>query len=255
MKEEIKNLIDAAITDGFISDLERQVIMRKGIVLGEDPDEITIYIDAALQKAAMAQTAAARKARGPKCPNCGALVEPLAVRCSTCGYEFKQVEVRDSVKELAAKLEEFDMHYVDKPLQKSMGESLMGKLVDTSASDKLHLDMRRAEAKGTIIQNFPVPRAKEDLFDFAVSMQSQWQSTSSMDPSMRILKNAYKAKYDECVNKAKMLYPNDPIFAGIFEQHSKDKKKLGFYTKYFLIYGGILVLLWLFIFWGIKCSG
>ena len=59
MKEEIKNLIDAAITDGFISDLERQVIMRKGIVLGEDPDEITIYIDAALQKAAMAQTAAA----------------------------------------------------------------------------------------------------------------------------------------------------------------------------------------------------
>ena len=40
------------------------------------------------------------------------------------------------------------------------------------------------------------------------------------------LKSAYKAKYDECVNKAQILFPNDPMFQGVFEQYQADKKNI-----------------------------
>lgn len=72
----------------------------------------------------------------------------------------------------------------------------------------------------TAIKNFPVPTTKEDLLDFAISMQSKWNSSDAFSG----LKSAYKAKYDECVNKAQVLFPNDPMFQGVFEQHQADKE-------------------------------
>ena len=77
----------------------------------------------------------------------------------------------------------------------------------------------------TAIKSFPVPTTKEDLLDFAISMQSRWNS-STMEDDQLGLKSAYKAKYDECVNKAQILFPNDPMFQGVFEQYQADKKNI-----------------------------
>lgn len=84
--------------------------------------------------------------------------------------------------------------------------------------DRTRFDIIRE--KDTAIKNFPVPTTKEDLLDFAISMQSKWSS----DDGFSGLKSAYKAKYDECVKKAQVLFPNDPMFQGVFEQHQADKK-------------------------------
>ena len=91
----------------------------------------------------------------------------------------------------------------------------------------------------TVIKNFPVPTTKEDLLDFAISMQSKWKSSTLSDVQLG-LKSAYKAKYDECVNKAQILFPNDPMFQGVFEQAQIDqnmstqkKTLLGFIKKFF----------------------
>ena len=105
----------------------------------------------------------------------------------------------------------------------------------------------------TAIKNFPVPTTKEDLLDFAISMQSKWNSSTEGDDQVG-LKSAYKAKYDECVNKAQILFPNDPMFQGVFEQHQADKKNiwanmstdqkvlLGFVLAFlFLIFIGIIL--------------
>ena len=59
------------------------------------------------------------------------------------------------------------------------------------------------------------------MLDFAISMQSKWNSEDHEG-----LKFAYKAKYDECVNKAQILFPNDPMFQGVFEQYQADKKNI-----------------------------
>ncbi len=135
-----------------------------------------------------------------KCPQCGAPVEPMAVKCSTCGYEFRNVEAMHSSQLLADMIEAINLAYRDK------GAGFMGK----------NETQKWADISQTI-RNFPIPTTKEDLLDFTITLQSKWKNDTSL------ASGAYKAKYDECVNKAKALFANDPSFAGIFEQSKKDK--------------------------------
>lgn len=143
-----------------------------------------------------------------KCPNCGETVEAMAVKCNACGYEFRNVEALKSSQMLANKLEEIDLHY-----RKGLGALGLN-------------EMKQLGEKATAVKNFPIPTTKEDLLDFAITMQSRWNSEA-----FDILRSAYKAKYDECINKIKMLFPNEPAVQGLLEQYEKDKKKISPKTK------------------------
>lgn len=48
--EEIETLIQQYLTDGVLTDKERQVILRKAEGVGLDRDEIDLYLDAEVQK-------------------------------------------------------------------------------------------------------------------------------------------------------------------------------------------------------------
>lgn len=48
--EEIEALIQQYLTDGVLTDKERQVILRKAEGVGLDRDEIDLYLDAEVQK-------------------------------------------------------------------------------------------------------------------------------------------------------------------------------------------------------------
>ena len=48
--EEIEALIQQYLTDGVLTDKERQVILRKAEGMGLDRDEIDLYLDAEVQK-------------------------------------------------------------------------------------------------------------------------------------------------------------------------------------------------------------
>ncbi len=104
MEQELIQLIDAAITDGVISDQERQVILKQAIALDEDPDVVNVYIDAALQKANMKQMAATRYGKEKTCPYCGASVPQLTDKCPYCGG-FITVEASTELKKLIESLE------------------------------------------------------------------------------------------------------------------------------------------------------
>lgn len=142
-----------------------------------------------------------------KCPRCGEPVEPMAVKCSACGYEFRGVEALKSSQQLADKLDEIAKSYRDKK-----GNSFQ------QHDDQIY--SMREQAR--VIKSFPVPTTKEDLLDFAITMQSKWNSSTVLERSTGV-KTAYKAKYEECVNKAQLLFPNDPMFQGVFEQHQAEK--------------------------------
>ena len=42
-------MIDAAITDGVITDKERQLIMKRAVKEGQDPDEVEMIMQGKLQ--------------------------------------------------------------------------------------------------------------------------------------------------------------------------------------------------------------
>lgn len=229
--EELESVIEAALADGTLTAKEREVLHKRAAAEGVDPDELDVVIEGRLAK--MKREEDWLRPAPPsdkfgdvkKCPRCGEPVEPMAVKCSACGYEFRGVEALKSSQQLADKLDEIAKSYRDKK-----GNSFQ------QHDDQIY--SMREQAR--VIKSFPVPTTKEDLLDFAITMQSKWNSSTGLERDTGV-KTAYKAKYEECVNKAQLLFPNDPMFQGVFEQHQADKKNMSTQKKVLVVC--VLVLL------------
>lgn len=83
--EELDLLIQEYLTDGILTDKERQVILDEAETLGLNRTKIDLYLDAQVQKIDQANDAAVRKQKGKPCPYCGGNVPQLADKCPHCG--------------------------------------------------------------------------------------------------------------------------------------------------------------------------
>ena len=103
--QELDTLIQEYLTDGVLTDKERQVILRKAEGMGLDRDEIDLYLDAQVQKIDQATDAAVRRQKGKTCPYCGAPIPQLADKCPECG-QYITPEASDDLKEIIDNLED-----------------------------------------------------------------------------------------------------------------------------------------------------
>ena len=103
--EELQALINQYLTDGVLTDKERQVILKKAEGLGLDRDEMDLYLDAEVQKIDQATDAAARRQKSKACPYCGASVPQLADKCPNCG-QFITPEASKELEEILENLED-----------------------------------------------------------------------------------------------------------------------------------------------------
>lgn len=102
--EELDVLIKEYLTDGLLTDKERQVILKKAEGMGLDRDEIDLYLSAQVQKIDQATDAAVRRQRGKQCPHCGAYVSQLTDKCPECG----QYITPEATKELEGILDNLE---------------------------------------------------------------------------------------------------------------------------------------------------
>ena len=192
--KELEELIDSVLADGVITDQERTVLRKRALACGEDPDEVMIIVDgrlAKMKKAASPTTPATEK-RGNivKCPNCGAPIEAGAVKCKECGYVFTNVKANNTAKEFAIMLEQ--------RIQKVRYDG-----------DKTNINK-----VNEFIKNYPLPTGKEDLLEFIASLDARRRSKSNYQ-------EAYNAKYQECVTKAKTLFAGDSDVTSLLAQTEK----------------------------------
>ena len=192
--KELEELIDSVLADGVITDQERTVLRKRALACGEDPDEVMIVVDgrlAKMKKAASPVTPATEK-RGNivKCPNCGAPIEAGAVKCKECGYVFTNVKANNTAKEFAIMLEQ--------RIQKVRYDG-----------DKTNINK-----VNEFIKNYPLPTGKEDLLEFIASLDARRRSKSNYQ-------EAYNAKYQECVTKAKTLFAGDSDVTSLLAQTEK----------------------------------
>lgn len=192
--KELEELIDSVLADGVITDQERTVLRKRALACGEDPDEVMIIVDgrlAKMKKAASPTTPATEK-RGNivKCPNCGAPIEAGAVKCKECGYIFTNVKANNTAKEFAIMLEQ--------RIQKVRYDG-----------DKTNINK-----VNEFIKNYPLPTGKEDLLEFIASLDARRRSKSNYQ-------EAYNAKYQECVTKAKTLFAGDSDVTSLLAQTEK----------------------------------
>lgn len=159
---ELENLIQATLEDGVLEDNEKAALIKRAEREGVDIAELEIYINSLLQKRARElenEKNAVRKqaekekkeAFGRKCPNCGAQVPPLTLKCE-CGYEFTTTSNVSSVQLLSDKIEAI----LSKPYKESNPDS-----------DKYKEEVRqRYQRVKETINLFPVPNTKEDIIEF-----------------------------------------------------------------------------------------
>ena len=226
--KELESVIEAALADGVLTDKERAVLHRRAAEEGVDPDELDVVIEGRLAKMKREEDwlrpapPSDKFGEVKKCPRCGEPVEPMAVKCSACGYEFRNVEANNSSQRLADKLEKIREFYRDKI------SKLDRKNVDKDGDVIGEYGLKKDRDKEIVrtIQSFPIPTTREDLIEFITSMRAKWRNASDAEADDGS-KAAYRAKYVECMSKAKILFADDPQFQVLFDQEIKDNTLLG----------------------------
>ena len=130
------------------------------------------------------------------CPNCGANVSPHSLKCEECGHIFQGIEALDIVREFENKL---------------------------NAANIL--------SRSGVIKRFPIPNSQEALFAFIEYLRPLCESPS-INPVEGL---AYMAKFEECMTRAKIAFPNHPTVIE-YDKINKRKKRV---ERNKLIWGGV----------------
>lgn len=207
--ERLEQLIDAALADGELTEKEKQILFKKAQEMGVDLDEFEMVLDARLVKLKKAEEEKA-KSSAPKsnkfgdvkkCPSCGAMVQSYQGACPDCGYAFEDKGSNTAVIELS-------------------------KLLQRCNNNK---DTIR------LINTFPMPIEKAALIEFIYwllpqsfstnNFPSDFSSKSNDSKVKNCLANAYWAKYEECIQKVRIGFANDPEMKRILEDYENNKIK------------------------------
>lgn len=149
-----------------------------------------------------------------KCPNCGESLSSFQARCPACGHELREIHASKVVKELADKLEAIDKEPDDRKK-----EHIPKKLAPFVLSEK-------DKKKISLIKNFPVPNTREDLFEFLImASANSLVGDGYISPSEEAISDAWKAKYDQAYDKAKISFGEAPEFLEFCNMHNKKTQR------------------------------
>lgn len=116
-----------------------------------------------------------------KCPNCGKVLDTFAATCSACGYEIRNANASNALKEFSEKLSAL------------------------SSNDQ----------KVSLIQSFPIPNTKEDIFEFIILAASNFDAEQLKGGTKQKLASSWLVKITQCYNKAKLMFHDDSDFQKI----------------------------------------
>lgn len=219
--KELGDFIELILADDEITDKERNILHKKAMAEGIEPDEIDIIVEGMLAKRKKERMAAVpptpltniQPSNGKygtvsKCPQCGAVVEAGSIRCSDCGYTFRGIGANSSIEKFSEKLNEIENRFADK-----------GSIFQNTIFEQFSLGTdARTKAIQTAIEAFPIPTTKEDLLEFTMFLKSKGKQPSPCTPSQGKICSSYRKKFDECVDKAKVFFADDPQFKAIIPQ-------------------------------------
>ncbi len=165
-----------------------------------------------------------------KCPNCGELLKSFEVICPVCGYELRGVKASTSVQKLSEQIAKVEQSRPDSP-QKPKG--LKGAFSANSQPKEADATDKKI---ATLIQSFPIPNSKEDIFEFILLAASNidvsvldpsWNSISMPNwASRNIVSEAWISKFEQSYEKAKLSFGNGPDFQQIEAIHTKKNKEI-----------------------------
>lgn len=155
-----------------------------------------------------------------KCPRCGESINAFAVRCPSCGYEFRNSTATASLRELSLRLQEITARS-NKATKQTLLERLRRDPTDTD------------DQAASLIRAFPIPNTKEDLLEFIIASASninadafnEWKK-GELSSTEVAMSNAWLSKLEQAYEKASIALADDPSFSRIQEVYNKKMKKI-----------------------------
>ena len=181
MHQDIEKLLNAAKEKGSITEKQREIILNKAQQLGEDMAEVEFVLeDIPLKKGENDKT------KSKRCPQCGAIVDDMALKCPECGYAFKDESdanfaVRKIIEETEKKIEaarNSDRGKIRETLRK--GREKDDDVWDYEIDDEVEKKVRAA------IAAFKVPYTQNALiqaYEYAYGQFEQSKLTDTMTSS------------------------------------------------------------------------
>ena len=208
MQSDLENLVNNLLSKGELTERSRELLMKKAEQLGVDTIDFELELEGLIAAAKAKTTSTSPSAKSnkegdiKKCPACGAHVHSFVSKCGDCGHEFRNIEAVSSIKALHLELQKGEEDERNKP--RSWAEKMDGELAVAKAV---------ANRQKSIIASFPVPNAKEDLLEFLSIANSEASKKlgffiASVHPEA-VLKNAWKAKCEQLIIKARLTFNDD----------------------------------------------
>jgi len=102
MNHELEKLVNYALVDGYLTDKEKQVLLKKAQSNGFDTDELEMILEGKLF-----EINRSNKSIVNKCPSCGEIMSGLSKVCSSCDYVISsEIAETESVSDAVRRLEE-----------------------------------------------------------------------------------------------------------------------------------------------------
>ena len=225
--EQIEKLINIALSDGTITEKEKQILYRKAQAAGIDLDEFEMVLDARLLEVQKARKEQAHKTNPEsnklgdvrKCPHCGAVIGSFQMLCPDCGYEFSNVGPNKYVKKLSEDLEALSRqtNHRSNPLIELLDP--MG-IHDAQAKVKA---LARLEAR--FIANYPLPMTKEDCIETLNFILPKLAFIGSNAATF-----SWKNKYDAIIKKMELEAIGNAKMQEIVKCYKEQGKISGFAT-------------------------
>lgn len=157
-----------------------------------------------------------------KCPNCGSIMDAYESVCEVCGYEIRDRKASNSIRELAAKIQE-----IEKTRARTKENRLKTLYFGQSTTDT---DKRII----SLVSSFPIPNSKEDLYEFIVLSYSNINTdiydtggNQFKENDARLaISNAWKAKLEQAYQKAKLVFAGDPRLSDIQAMYDTIQKSI-----------------------------
>ena len=248
MHQVIENLINMALADGEVTEKERKVILKKAAELGIDADEVEMVLDGRLHQLEASKPKEKEKVGNIKtCPACGASVKAFQIKCDDCGHEFNKKEGADVVKNFALGYNSFKKSYKgstfkcfncknDNVVYTETLEREIAICYSCSSQNILNDNFKKENIyeKINYISSFNIPHDKEGvlsiLFYFFNEsnkniVENEGFFISDDLNNKKAIKEAFKAKFLETYEVAKILLISDPIVTNQINQMKDDLYK------------------------------
>ena len=237
--EQLEKLIEMALTDGELTEKEKQILFKKAESFGVNLDEFEMVLEAKLfekQKSDKPVTAAPKSNKlgdVRKCSACGAIAETFATKCQDCGTEFRNIEASQNIIKFFEKLDELESSRKDSVYGSNNSNNNIGigtiikwlffwyillplKLFSFFANKSKSAKWSTTDSrKEELILNFPIPASREEILEFLNLASSKINSNTYFNAFAEETKykNAWNKiwlkKIEQIHSKASMAMKND----------------------------------------------